>query len=304
MVTHAFFKALLFLGAGSVIHGMRDEQDMTRMGGLRRFMPVTALTFVVGWLAIAGVIPFAGFWSKDEILAKAWYSGEHALWAVGFVAALVTAFYMTRQVWLVFFGEPRWRADDDGHAPHESPATMLVPLVVLALLSVVGGAISLPFADQDLELLVEWLHPVFADVPEVHATSFAAGAALAGAALAVGIVGIVVARAVYARGLRPDGADPTVERLGGYGRVLERAYALDEGVSALVAGPGSAAAEALAERVDRGVIDGAVDGVGALFTRLAQGLRRVQTGYVRNYALAIVAGAVLVLVWFATRVVV
>src|SRR5665213_214731 len=111
MITHAFFKALLFLGAGSVIHGMHDEQDMRRMGGLRKYMPITAGTFIVGWLAISGIIPFAGFWSKDEILAKAWFSHNYALWAVGAAAALMTAFYMTRQVWLVFYGPERFRDD-------------------------------------------------------------------------------------------------------------------------------------------------------------------------------------------------
>jgi NADH-quinone oxidoreductase subunit L len=138
-------------------------------------------------------------------------------------------------------------------------------------------------------------------VPEVPATSFAAGAALSVAALAVGVAGILAGRAVYRRGLPPTGADPTVDALGPYGRALEHAYYVDEGVSALVAGPGHRAAETLAGPVDRRGIDGAVDGIGALFARAAQGLRRVQTGYVRNYALAIVAGTVLVLVWFATR---
>src|SRR6202022_1257910 len=108
MVTHAFFKALLFLGAGSVMHGLHDEQDMRRMGNLRRYMPVTALTFIFGWLAIGGLIPFAGFWSKDEILASAWFDHSYALWAIGAVTAVLTAFYMSRQVWLVFFGNERW----------------------------------------------------------------------------------------------------------------------------------------------------------------------------------------------------
>src|SRR6202022_1790476 len=108
MVTHAFFKALLFLGAGSVMHGLHDEQDMRRMGNLRRYMPVTAITFIFGWLAIAGIIPFAGFWSKDEILASAWFDHSYALWAIGAVTAVLTAFYMSRQVWLVFFGNERW----------------------------------------------------------------------------------------------------------------------------------------------------------------------------------------------------
>src|SRR3954463_14453263 len=124
MVTHAFFKALLFLGAGSVIHGLHNQQDMRLMGKLKRFMPVTAFTFIIGWLAIAGVPPFAGFWSKDDILAKAWYSGGaqgKALWAVGLVAALLTAFYMTRQVYLVFFSNSRINANADAHdVAHDS----------------------------------------------------------------------------------------------------------------------------------------------------------------------------------------
>ena len=155
MVTHAFFKALLFLGSGSVIHGMHDEQDMRRMGGLRKYMPITAATFIVGWLAIAGIIPLAGFWSKDEILARAWFNHSYALWAIGAVTAVLTAFYMTRQVWLVFYGNERWHDDaptvaavaaaaepaGDEHGagehaehgePHESPWIMYVPLVVLA----------------------------------------------------------------------------------------------------------------------------------------------------------------------------
>src|SRR5258705_997602 len=123
MVTHAFFKALLFLGAGSVIHGLHDEQDMRRMGGLRKYMPITAATFIVGWLAIAGIFPFAGFWSKDEILAKAWFDHDYALWAIGAAGALITAFYMTRQVWLVFYGPERWRDDaalvPRARGPHE-----------------------------------------------------------------------------------------------------------------------------------------------------------------------------------------
>src|SRR5688572_2846709 len=191
MVTHAFFKALLFLGAGSVIHGMHHEQDMRYMGALRKVMPITAATFIVGWLAIAGVPPFAGFWSKDEILLFAWNESP-ALWAVGLVTALLTAFYMSRQVFMVFFGEARWdragahdgahAAGDEQHAedteietsgadaehlsaahdaagPHESPWQMTLPLVVLAGLAVVAGALNLPFTD-DLKVLEHWLHPV------------------------------------------------------------------------------------------------------------------------------------------------
>jgi NADH-quinone oxidoreductase subunit L len=151
MITHAFFKALLFLGSGSVIHGMHHEQDMRRMGALRKVMPITGFTFIIGWLAIAGVPPFAGFWSKDEILLYA-FANNRFLWLLGVIAALLTAYYMTRQVIMVFFGEARWHdhAEENGahgdHTPHESPWTMVTPLVVLAGLSIVGGAMQLPFS--------------------------------------------------------------------------------------------------------------------------------------------------------------
>jgi NADH-quinone oxidoreductase subunit L len=161
MITHAFFKALLFLGSGSVIHGMHHEQDMRRMGALRKLMPVTAITFIIGWLAIAGVPPFAGFWSKDEILLYV-YANNRFLYVVGLVTALLTAYYMTRQVIMVFYGKAKWNdhASDHGahgdFTPHESPKIMLFPLVVLAFLSVVGGAMQLPFS-KNLHFLEHWL---------------------------------------------------------------------------------------------------------------------------------------------------
>jgi len=317
MVTHAFFKALLFLGAGSVIHGMGDEQDMRRMGRLRKLMPVTAGTFIVGWLAIAGVIPFAGFWSKDEILAKAWFHHDYALWAVGVLGAVLTAFYMTRQVWLVFFGQERWNtatdvetadhddahagAHGDAHPPHESPWIMTLPLVVLAGLAFAGGVIDLPFDNSKLNLLDRWLAPVLRGAPEIHATSFGAGLALSTGALVVAVVGIVVGRAVYRNGLDARGNDPTVEALGPFAKVLANAYYLDVGLARFVSGPITSAARFLSEGVDRDTIDGAVNGIGRTFQRAGGGLRKVQTGLVRNYALAIVLGAVLVLVFVTTR---
>ena len=171
MVTHAFFKALLFLGSGSVIHGMGGEQDMRKMGGLRKFMPITAVTFIIGWLAIAGIPPFAGFWSKDDILLAA-LNKSPVLWFVGFVTALLTAFYMSRQVFMVFFGKPNFETDESGehseHAvhPHESPWTMALPLVVLAGLSIFGGALNLPFS-HDTKFLEQWLAPVV-EASETH----------------------------------------------------------------------------------------------------------------------------------------
>jgi NADH-quinone oxidoreductase subunit L len=316
MIMHAFFKALLFLGAGSVIHGMGDEQDMRRMGRLRKYMPVTAGTFIVGWLAIAGVIPFAGFWSKDEILAKAWFHHDYALWAVGLLGALLTAFYMTRQVWLVFYGNERWHASapdvdapdppDETHAglqhePHESPWIMTMPLVVLAVLSTVGFVIDLPFDKSKLNFLDRWLSPVLTGAPNIRASSFGSGLALSTGALVVAVVGIVFARSVYRNGLGARGEDPTVETLGPFAKVLANAYYLDVGLARFVSGPATTAARFLSEGVDRDTIDGAVNGIGRTFQRAGGGLRKVQTGLVRNYALAIVFGAVLVLVFITTR---
>jgi NADH-quinone oxidoreductase subunit L len=324
MVTHAFFKALLFLGAGSVIHGMHDEQDMRRMGGLRKFMPITAGTFIVGWLAIAGIFPFAGFWSKDEILAKAWFSHNYALWAIGAAAALITAFYMTRQVWLVFYGPERWRDDaavvrrtlvqgtgdahegdevhagdaSGGPAPHESPWTMYLPLVALALLSVAGGFIDLPFTNSKLNVLDRWLR-----LPEsAVATHFYSGLFLSTIALAAGVVGIVFGIAFYRNGLRGDGTDPGVERLGGFAGVLQNAYYLDIGLARFVSGPVTAFARFLSDGVDRAGIDGAVNGIGSAARAGGGSLRRLQTGLVRNYALGIALGTVLLLLYMATRV--
>jgi NADH-quinone oxidoreductase subunit L len=292
MVTHAFFKALLFLGSGSVIHGLHEQQDMRFMGALRKFMPITAGTFIVGWLAIAGVPPFAGFWSKDEILLAAWSSNK-ALWAIGLVTALLTAYYMSRQVFMVFFGSARWdhAAEDDHHAePHEATWTMWVPLVILALLALGGGAINLPF-NHDVTFLAEWLHPV------VHATEIepdvatATKVTLAVVATLAGLVGIVLAFAVYIR-KRVRAVEPDL---------LLHAYHYDEAMAAFFGGPGQLGAAFTADVVDKRGIDGAVNGVGTLVRAGGNRLRTVQTGYVRNYALGIAGGAVLALGWFLMR---
>lgn len=302
MVTHAFFKALLFLGSGSVIHGMHDEQDMRRMGALRKFMPITAGTFIVGWLAIAGIPPFAGFWSKDDILLYAAHK-SWALWAVGFVTALLTAYYMTRQVIMVFFDEPKWGEaahadaehgahDDHGHAvtPHESPATMWVPLAVLAILSVLGGGINLPFSHKT-ELLDRWLEPVVG----AHLAHTDASTALKWILAIVTTAGCVVAIGfsylVYqkhkAKALEPA--------------ILADAWRVDAAYAWVVAHPGTAAFETVTSGVDQGIVDGAVNGVAGLTRRLGDGLRRMQSGLVRNYALGVTAGAVALLAWFVSR---
>jgi NADH-quinone oxidoreductase subunit L len=338
MVTHAFFKALLFLGAGSVIHGMHDEQDMRRMGGLRKVMPITAATFIVGWLAISGVPPFSGFFSKDEILLYAWGSGGtqgKLLWAVGLITALLTAFYMSRQVFMVFFGEPRWNeeparvaggseaaADDLGEAatpeptaaaghddtthadvaaghagaaghggiqPHESPWLMTLPLVVLAVLSAVAEVINLPFT-SDIHFLEHWLHPVIGenelDLDVATGTKWG----LAVVAIIAAVTGIFVAALVYLR-RRVRAVEPAI---------LARGWYYDESVTRFVGGPGTKGFEAVAW-FDRNVVDGAVNGTATLVRNSGRGLRTVQSGFVRSYALGISAGVVVVLGYFLTR---
>jgi NADH-quinone oxidoreductase subunit L len=334
VVTHAFFKATLFLGAGSVIHGNADNQDMRVMGGFRKYLPLTSMAMVIAWLAIAGVPPFSGFWSKDEILTKAFLADEYGVWILGVAAALLTGFYMTRLVFLVFFGNERWKplpnvsgaADDyeagaahsaptvvfgeaprvakvdESHPPREAPPTMAMPVLLLAGLAVVGGLINIPL--KGLEFLTEWLHPSFADVHELHPESFWEGFALAAASVTVGIVGIALAAGLYRKGLAATDRDPAVERLGPLGRIFGHAYYFDAGVSRLVDGPLRRAATWLSETADARGVDGAVNGIGALVQRGAMRLRRVQSGLVRNYALWIVigtAGLLLYLVLYAGR---
>ena len=298
MVTHAFFKALLFLGSGSVIHALDGDQDMRRYGGLRKLMPVTAVTFIVGWLAIAGVPPLSGFWSKDEILAFAWDSSP-ALWAVGLLTAVLTAFYMSRLVFMTFYGEARWN-DGAGEAsggagaerhPHEPSPLMTAPLVVLAGAAVAAGVLNLPFR-SDLHFLGAWLEPsLFGN--EAH-LGIGAGAQwlLALVAVVGGVVGIGAAAAVYLRHRFPA-------------RLVEwpaaaRAWYVDEAVTRFVGGPGRRGFELVAA-FDAKVVDGAVDGVGRSVRASGAVLRRVQSGLVRFYALLTAAGAVALLVWFLTR---
>jgi NADH-quinone oxidoreductase subunit L len=314
MIAHAFFKALLFLGAGSVIHGMDGEQDMRRMGGLRTFMPLTAATFMVGWLAIAGVPPFAGFWSKDDILLFAWGSGAaggKALWAIGLVTALLTGYYMSRQVFMVFFGEARWRTEPapqpasvgaaaneldletDEHAhgePHESPWIMTAPLVVLAMLSIAGGVINLPFSER-VDFLEDFLHPVLGVNEAEIAVSTGAKVALAAVAIGAGLVGIALAAVVYLRH-RVRAIEP---------EVLAHAWYYDEEVTAFMGGPGRKSFDAIAW-FDAHIIDGAVNGVATLVRGVGGRLRPLQSGFVRSYALGVTIGVVVVLGYFITRV--
>ncbi len=305
VMTHAFFKALLFLGSGSVIHAMSDEQDMRVMGGLGKKLPITSKTFYVGTIAIAGVFPLAGFFSKDEILWKAWSSGNHALWALGFIAAGMTAFYMARLVVMTFFGENRATTEVQSHI-HESPLTMTMPLVVLAVLSVIGGWIGIPHFMGGMNHFEAWLEPVFAGgaahgAAATHgAVHAAAGHAadttmewiLASCSLALGVLGLVLGYIVYTKKLSV--AD-TFKNLGGgfMHRVLLNKYYVDELYEMVFLRPGfKISKDVLWKGVDAGFIDGILVTGSALVVYLTGSIIRIfQNGLVRFYAWSFAIGA-------------
>ncbi len=297
MITHAFFKGLMFLGAGSVIHGMHDEQDMRKMGGLRKHMPITFVTFVIGWLAIAGIPPFAGFWSKDEILVFTWQEHGPLLWAVGVLTALLTAFYMSRLMFLTFFGAPRWGAgaEEGSEAadlhPHESPPTMTIPLILLAVFSVGAGVFNLPFS-TNFRFLEVWLEPVVAGAEAPLTVAGATQFLLAALSVLAALIGIFVAYRTYlAHKIDAKLFDK---------EILARAWHIDEGYAAVVSGPGTKVFDAMVF-FDTRVVDGAVNGVATIVRGGSLGLRRLQTGYIRNYALGVAIGAVLLVAWFLMR---
>ncbi len=287
VITHAFFKALLFLGSGSVIHGMHDEQDMRKMGALRIAMPITGATFIIGWLAIAGVPPFAGFWSKDEILLAAWEQKNIGplLWVVGLVTALLTAYYMSRQVILVFFGDQRW--DDDVH-PHESSWTMTTPLCVLAVAAAAGGAINLPLV-KDWLVLEHFLEPIFHH-PHHFSSGTATKIALAVISVAAGLIGISIAVLSWMKRRIPtDRLEP---------EFLENAMYVDSSYARVVGGPGTTSFQKTAD-FDRRIVDGGVNGLARAVMKLGQLIQPTQSGYMRNYAVGVALGALAILVVLA-----
>jgi NADH-quinone oxidoreductase subunit L len=291
LMTHAFFKALLFLGAGAVIHALGDEQDMRKMGGLARRMPVTAVTMGLATLAIAGIPPLSGFWSKDEILASlfergGWYS---LLWVVGLLTALLTAFYMTRQWVLVFLGRPR---GEGGAEPHDGPGVMTVPLLVLAGLTVVGGLLNTPLR----ETLDHFLEPAFEGVTMQHPPEgLVSFLVLAAVSVLAGVGGIAAAYLAYNR--EPYLWNEFEQGLGPVWRLWHDGYGVDDLYGAALVAPGEKLAETAAFGVDNRVIDGAVNGLGRVVRQTGARLRSVQTGQVRNYAAFLVIGAILAIVW-------
>jgi NADH-quinone oxidoreductase subunit L len=317
VITHAFFKALLFLGSGSVIHGMHHEQDMRRMGGLKKYMPITFATMVTGWLAISGIPVFAGFFSKDEILWKTWSAagmGSFAkvLWGIGAVTAFLTAVYMTRMMVMTFWGDKRF-SDADVH-PHESPRSMTIPLIVLAILSTIGGFIGVPYAmssfftEKDINVIEHTLEPVVAKMPgsvatdhtDEHAAVSESAAvdehahvgeelALAGVSITIAFLGIGVGWYVFRR--RPLLEMP---------RILEIKYYVDEIYDAAVIRPIEVGSrEGLWKIFDIGVIDGILHSLGDAVTELGRLARYLQAGFVRAYAAIILVGALILIGLFA-----
>jgi NADH-quinone oxidoreductase subunit L len=289
LATHAFFKALLFLGSGSVIHGLGGEQDMRRMGGLRRKMPVTFWTMLIAGGALAALPPLAGFWSKDEILATAFLGGHLLLWTVGIITAVLTAFYVMRAMWMTFYGEPRDHHLYD-HA-HESPQVMVGPLVALAVGSaVLGIAVGFP---PEQGFVHHFLGPVLEHESGEHAPELMTILALSGASMVAGVIGIAIGVSMYVRH-RPDPAALT-RAAGPVYRVLVNKYYVDELLDHRFVDAARAFAGA-SWAFDIHIIDGLANRLGWALAMGGQGLRRVQTGIVGNYALTIVAGLLLMLV--------
>jgi NADH-quinone oxidoreductase subunit L len=298
LMTHAFFKALLFLGAGAVIHAMHEEQDIQKMGGLKKYMPTTYKTFFVAALAISGIPPLSGFFSKDEILWKAFIDGSPMLWAVGVLTAGMTAFYMFRLVTLTFEGSERF---DTRHThPHEAPPTMTVPLVILAVLSVLGGLIGIPHSLGGGNSFEQFLSPIFEkaemkmalpyhDASAMEYILMLTSVALAGAS-------ILAARHIYLR--RTDIASRLAAQFGGVYTMLFNKYYVDEIYDAAIVLPIKKTSETLLWKgIDVNVIDNTINTGSKFIGFMSEIFRRVQTGVTQTYAIVFLAGILFVLGW-------
>ena len=297
LVTHAFFKGLLFLAAGSVIQGMErgmhhgahpdhetDPQDMRRMGGLRKQMPLTFWVYLIGALALAGIAPLAGFFSKDEILLSAWQT-RPAVFIVLAAAAFLTAFYMGRQLIIVFFGKPQTKPAE--HAT-ESPLVITIPLLILAALSVLGGLLNFP----GLHTLEHWLSHTLGEGEPAHFNFL-----VAGISLLLALCGLGLAWLVYSRKSAAEAPDPLSKPLGPVFKGMERKWWVDELYQSILLDPYKAAAGFIAEKVDLGVIDRIGGGLAAGTRMLAEGIRKFQNGYIRTYALWMLLGLAVIMTY-------
>jgi NADH-quinone oxidoreductase subunit L len=297
LMTHAFFKALLFLAAGSVIHAMGGEQDMQKMGGLSSKIKYTYATMLIGTLAIAGIPPLAGFFSKDAILFGAFtISGGHPLYALGLLTALLTSFYMFRLIFLTFHGKERY--DEHKVHVHESPWSMLGPLVVLAVLSVIGGWLAAPAFWGGPDYFTNFLAPVFGGHEVVDAAGEAAAhqleLILAGVAFGTAVLGLLVAWWLYLN--KPEKADGLAKSLKPAYTTLLNKYYVDELYAAVVVKPLMwISTNVLWKVADVAVIDGAVNGIARETTALGDGVRHTQSGNTRSYAVWVVVGAIVII---------
>jgi NADH-quinone oxidoreductase subunit L len=300
LITHAFFKALLFLGSGAVIHAMHEEQDIQKMGGLKEYLPVTYWTFLAAALAISGIPPLSGFFSKDEILWKAFSSdqGSWILWLLGILGAVMTAFYMFRLVYLTFRGAKRF--DHNNLHPHEAPKLMTLPLIILAVLSIIGGFVGFPHASA----IEKWLEPVFSPAQYKLLSGEHTGGFVEIFLMFVSVViaggGILAARWVYLK--RLDIAASLIKRYPHIYRMLLNKYYIDEIYDAAVVEPTVKISDGILWKgVDVVIIDGTVNGSAKIISAIAQIFRKIQTGVAQTYAVVFIGGVLFVIAWLLFR---
>ena len=300
LMTHAFFKALLFLGAGSVIHAMHEQQDIQHYGGLKKYLPITYGTFLVAAMAISGIPPFSGFFSKDEILWFSYTNLGFVFWLIGVLTALMTAFYMFRLYFLTFDGKPRF--DEKQTHPHESPKMMTVPLIVLAVLSAIGGFIGIPeiFSGAHGNAFHTWLSPIFRSA-ELKLSYYGAHShfeeyLLMAISVAGALGGISAAAYIYLK--RPSIAANTVEKFKLIYSTLWNKYYVDEVYDATVINPIVNSSRSFLWKIfDNKIIDGLVNGLARSVGDVSTLIRKMQTGIVQSYALVMMIGILLALFW-------
>jgi NADH-quinone oxidoreductase subunit L len=299
VMTHAFFKALLFLGAGSVIHSMQEEQNIQHFGGLKKYMPQTYFTFLIAALAISGIPPLSGFFSKDDILLNTYANGQYILWFIGFATAILTAFYIFRLYFLTFEGKERFGSQKH---PHESPKLMTIPLIVLAILSAIGGFIGIPaiFAGENGNLFERWLEPVFKSANTKMMTYGVHSNLEEIALMSITVIGaamsIYFARYVYLK--NPRFALNVSTKFKGLYNLLLNKYFVDELYDAAIVNPIAKGSDRFLWRfTDVAVIDGFVNGTASLIIFISGKIRKIQTGVTQFYAVIMMLGIVIALFW-------
>jgi NADH-quinone oxidoreductase subunit L len=305
VMTHAFFKALLFLGAGSVIHSMHEEQDIRKYGGLKKYMPITYGTFLVAAVAISGIPPLSGFFSKDEILWFSYINIGYVFWLIGLITAMFTAFYMFRLYFLTFEGKENF--DHQKKHPHESPKVMTIPLVILAILSIIGGFIGIPqiFSGDHGNLFHSWLAPVFksAEIKLMQYTSHSHFEELLLMIISViaALSAILLARFIYLK--KPEIAANTSKRFKGAYNLLLNKYFVDEVYDTTIVSPLVKGSESFLWKIcDNKLIDGLINWLAAQIDKISSIIRKIQTGIAQSYALVMVLGILIALFWIILSV--